>query len=91
MIDTGMNRLGIRSDELDLADGVAVATLMSHLACADEDSAMNRVQRDRFAAQNFVAGVGDQAADNHHMASVFAHADNYFRVRHHCAPLKLGG
>jgi alanine racemase len=50
MIDTGMNRLGIRVDELHLADGLIIETLMSHLACADENSAMNRVQRDRFAA-----------------------------------------
>ena len=50
MVDTGMNRLGIRADELHLADGLNIETLMSHLACADEDSAMNRVQRDRFAA-----------------------------------------
>ena len=30
--------------------GSAIDTLMSHLACADEDHAMNAVQRDRFAA-----------------------------------------
>jgi alanine racemase len=50
MVDTGMNRLGLRSDELDVLDGLTIDTLMSHLACADEDQAMNRVQRDRFAA-----------------------------------------
>ncbi|HEX2624438.1 MAG TPA: alanine racemase [Sphingomicrobium sp.] len=50
MVDTGMNRLGIRVDELHLADGLIIETLMSHLACSDENSAMNRVQRDRFAA-----------------------------------------
>jgi alanine racemase len=50
MIDTGMNRLGLRTDEVGLIDGLEVHTLHSHLACADEDSAMNRVQRDRFAA-----------------------------------------
>jgi alanine racemase len=50
MIDTGMNRLGLRMEELQLLDGLRIETLMSHLACADEDSAMNGVQRDRFGA-----------------------------------------
>ncbi|MFL6749073.1 MAG: alanine racemase, partial [Sphingomicrobium sp.] len=50
MVDTGMNRLGLRTDEIELVDGLEVHTLHSHLACADEDSAMNQVQRDRFAA-----------------------------------------
>jgi alanine racemase len=50
MIDTGMNRLGLRVEEAHLLDGLAIETLMSHLACADEDSPMNAVQRDRFAA-----------------------------------------
>ena len=50
MIDTGMNRLGLRCDEIDVLDGLTIETVMSHLACADEDNAMNRVQRTRFAA-----------------------------------------
>ena len=50
MVDTGMNRLGLRTDEIDLLEGLRIETLMSHLACADEDHAMNAVQRDRFAA-----------------------------------------
>jgi alanine racemase len=50
MIDTGMNRLGLRIDELDILDGLEIHTLHSHLACADEDSPMNAVQLDRFAA-----------------------------------------
>ena len=50
MIDTGMNRLGLRTDEIDHLDGLIIHTLHSHLACADEDSSMNAVQRDRFAA-----------------------------------------
>ena len=49
MVDTGMNRLGVGADEIDLLDGLNIDTLMSHLACADEDRAMNAVQRDRFA------------------------------------------
>lgn len=50
MVDTGMNRLGLRTDEIGLIEGLEVHTLHSHLACADEDSAMNVVQRDRFVA-----------------------------------------
>jgi alanine racemase len=50
MVDTGMNRLGLRADEIGLIEGLELHTLHSHLACADEDSAMNAVQRDGFAA-----------------------------------------
>lgn len=50
MIDTGMNRLGLRAEEAGLLDGLAIDTLMSHLACADEDHELNNIQRDRFAA-----------------------------------------
>lgn len=48
MIDTGMNRLGL-SPAYDLG-GLRIETLMSHLACADEDSAMNARQLAAFAA-----------------------------------------
>ena len=52
MIDTGINRLGIRPDEVgDPAIAALDAqTLMSHLACADEDSAMNAAQLAAFRA-----------------------------------------
>ncbi len=50
MIDTGMNRLGLRAEETSLLDGLAIETLMSHLACADDDHALNQVQRNHFAA-----------------------------------------
>jgi alanine racemase len=51
MIDTGINRLGIdwRGDIAALTDGLKVHTLMSHLACGDEDHPLNGRQRDRFA------------------------------------------
>lgn len=48
MVDTGMNRLGLRTDELDALDGLTIDTLHSHLACGDEDSAMNARQLDAF-------------------------------------------
>ncbi len=48
MIDTGMNRLGL-SPRDDLS-GLTIETLMSHLACADEDNPMNAAQFAAFAA-----------------------------------------
>ena len=48
MVDTGMHRLGLSAEETGCLDGLAIDTLMSHLACADEDNAMNAVQLDRF-------------------------------------------
>jgi alanine racemase len=50
MVDTGMNRLGIRLDEIAALDGLAINTLHSHLACADEDHALNAMQLERFRA-----------------------------------------
>ena len=52
MVDTGMNRLGISATDIadGLLDGLKIETLMSHLACADEDSPMNATQRNAFAA-----------------------------------------
>ena len=48
MIDTGMNRLGLRVDEIDVLDDLAIDTLHSHLACADENHALNAKQLERF-------------------------------------------
>lgn len=52
MVDTGMNRLGVSAAAVGegLLDGLTIETLLSHLACADEDMAMNPRQRDDFAA-----------------------------------------
>lgn len=50
MVDTGMNRLGLRPTEIDALAGLAIATLHSHLASADEDSALNQMQLERFRA-----------------------------------------
>ena len=50
MIDTGMNRLGLRPTGTAVLDGLTIDTLHSHLACADEDSAMNEMQLERFRA-----------------------------------------
>jgi alanine racemase len=48
MIDTGMNRLGLRPDEIAALEGLAIDTLHSHLACADEDHDLNSKQLQRF-------------------------------------------
>jgi alanine racemase len=52
MVDTGMNRLGISAEDIaaGLLDGLAIETLMSHLACADEDVPLNEQQCAAFAA-----------------------------------------
>lgn len=57
MIDTGMNRLGLSPAEAasGLLDGFPIETLMSHLACADEDSPMNAAQLAAFQAINVKA------------------------------------
>ena len=59
MVDTGMNRLGIAPEDVSagLLDGLAIETLMSHLACADEFSPMNARQRDAFAALRGATGA----------------------------------
>lgn len=51
MIDTGINRLGLPMAALGdpALAGLEVNTLMSHLASADEDSALNARQLSRFA------------------------------------------
>lgn len=48
MIDTGMNRLGLRQEQSDALDGLRIHTLHSHLACADEDHPLNEDQLARF-------------------------------------------
>jgi len=52
MVDTGMNRLGLSLDEAlsGALDGLVIETLMSHLACADEDVPMNAAQLAAFSA-----------------------------------------
>jgi len=53
MVDTGMSRLGLTIEQAmgGALEGLAIDTLMSHLACADEpDHALNRVQLAAFQA-----------------------------------------
>ena len=50
MVDTGINRLGIAPSEIGdpAIRALTIDTLMSHLASADEDSALNALQLQRF-------------------------------------------
>src|SRR4051794_19009835 len=48
MVDTGINRLGLRPTEFAALSALKIDTLHSHLACADEDTAMNGMQLERF-------------------------------------------
>ena len=50
MVDTGINRLGLPLSALGdpIVAGLQIDLLLSHLACADEDSALNPLQRDRW-------------------------------------------
>ena len=52
MVDTGMNRLGLSVAEVasGLLNGLQIETLMSHLACADENVAQNAAQQKAFLA-----------------------------------------
>jgi alanine racemase len=52
MVDTGMNRLGISVTDVmsGALNGLTVETLMSHLACADENAAHNAMQHQTFTA-----------------------------------------
>ncbi|WP_341910808.1 alanine racemase [Ferrovibrio terrae] len=80
-IDTGMNRLGLTDAEADAVaadpsrlDGIDLAFVMTHLACADEpDHPLNRSQADRFAAwrQRFANLKGSLA----NSAGIFLGAD----------------
>jgi alanine racemase len=59
MVDTGMNRLGVSAQDVaqGLLDGIAIDTIMSHLARADEDASANAIQRDRMAALRGMTGA----------------------------------
>jgi len=50
MIDTGMNRLGLRPTHISLLEGLSIDTLHSHLACSDENCPLNEMQLERFRA-----------------------------------------
>lgn len=66
MVDTGMSRLGLSADQLS-APAVArlnIATVLSHLARAEEDSTLNVVQQGRWAAACAALGRGERSLAN---------------------------
>lgn len=64
MVDTGMNRLGLHPTEIAVLEGLPIETLHSHLACADEDTAMNAMQLERFRAVRAVVPAKRYALAN---------------------------
>ncbi len=59
MLDTGMNRLGLSPAQIaeGLLEGLVIDVLMSHLASADEDVALNARQRDAFVTMAAKVGA----------------------------------
>lgn len=78
MIDSGMNRLGLSLADatLGLLDGLAVDTLMSHLASADEDVAQNGEQLANFRAA--VSAIPHRRASLSNSAGICLGRDYHF-------------
>ena len=78
MVDTGMNRLGVSVQAVrdGLLDGLTIETLISHLACADEDVAMNGHQREAFATLKGRTGARRMSLAN--SAGIGLGADYHF-------------
>ena len=78
MIDSGIGRLGLGPQEVagGLLEGLRIETLMSHLACADEDRAMNERQRALFA--ELAAGVKAKRLSLANSAGICLGADYVF-------------
>lgn len=79
MVDTGMNRLGLSVDEAisGLLDGLAIDTLMSHMACADVPRhSLNTAQRSRFEAVAAVVTARRRSLAN--SATVFLGVDHAY-------------
>lgn len=78
MVDTGMNRLGLDGHALDMSllAGLEIDTLLSHLACADEDHSLNGAQLALFRE---VAGlVGAKRRSLANSAGILLGADYAF-------------
>jgi alanine racemase len=78
MVDTGINRLGLNPRETSdpAIAALDIRTLMSHLACADEDSAMNARQLAAFRA--VVAQVPHREASLANSAGIALGSDYAF-------------
>lgn len=78
MVDTGMNRLGLRIDEIadPAIKTLDIDVLMSHLACADEDSPLNAQQLRAFAS--ILPSVRHRHASLANSAGIALGADYHF-------------
>lgn len=78
MVDTGINRLGLSPQEVGdpVIAALHVHTLMSHLACADEDSPMNARQLAQF--RDVVAQVPHRERSLANSAGIALGADYAF-------------
>ena len=78
MVDTGINRLGVSPDDLgdEALSGLEIEVALSHLACADEYSAMNAVQLAR--ARAAFSAIGAPAASLANSAGVALGPDYHF-------------
>ena len=76
MIDTGMNRLGLRQEEASALTGLNIHTLHSHLACADEDHDLNQLQLERF--RSAASGVAAKRYSLANSAGIFLGGDYSF-------------
>jgi alanine racemase len=84
-VDTGMARLGLSPKETTtLAEearrlaGVRLAAIMSHLACADEENALNRRQLDAF--RGALAALPGAPASFANSAGIFLGPDYHFDI-----------
>lgn len=78
MVDTGINRLGVPLVDLghEAVTALQVDTLMSHLASADEDSALNALQLARF--HSIIPQVAPRAASMANSAGIALGAGYHF-------------
>ncbi len=80
MVDTGINRLGISRHEISepVVQALEVQVLLSHLACADEDSAMNARQLAAF--RDILPSIEHREASLANSAGIALGADYHFNL-----------
>ena len=78
MVDTGINRLGISPSEAgdEAVQSLQVEVLLSHLACADENSDMNARQLAAF--QTVIPQIGHKKASLSNSAGIALGSDYHF-------------
>ena len=78
MVDTGINRLGVSLHEIGdpIIQALDVHVLMSHLACADEDSAKNGEQLSRF--RDVLGSIAHREASFANSAGIALGSDYHF-------------